>query len=246
MNSGRQNINTWGATSYRVPTTYLRPRVLNKGQPEPGKCRFTDTLADGPEWKFPNEKKGVPPKNITYGKDAKGTPISYLPIRNWATKTERAVSRPGKDSKTARGTFIDTIYFNAKKYNLPGPNKYFATKKNSEHGSPNLKDKKKLVRPNFLYDYEYLGMNIPGPGAYPVKDSWAEKAKKRAVTANPSKKHAAQNWRIKNDKRNGPGQYEITRLMTVKEIDKDKRIRNFSNIPVLERTTLGVINKVSC
>lgn len=228
-------LNDWEANSYKVPAPYLRPRVLNKDQPEPGKSRFVPTLADGPEHRFVREKKGAVLKNYSYGKNAKVPPVSYLPLRDWSAGVKK-VGRAEK-AKSVRGSFVDTIYFNAKKYNFPGPNKYFPSSK-KENKQPVKKVDKKLTRPNFLFDYEYLGMNVPGPGSYRFKDAWTSQAKKRAVTADSRK---AQSRRTNPC---GPGRYEIVRLMTVREVNKEKQVRAFAHIPVFERTTLGLINKV--
>ena len=223
---------------------YLRPRVLNKGQPEPGKCRFVPTIADGPEHLFAKDKKGVLPKNTSYGKDAKTPPVSYLPLHQWAKKQDRKLApNPEKTAKTERGSFIDRIYFDSKKYNSPGPGKYFQPVKKEDIGTVK-KDKKEIERPNFLYDYEYLGLNNPGPGTYHFKDTWAEAGKKRVSTADKKPGYVPQGWKIKNNKNCGPGQYEINRLLSVAE-DKSKGKKTLVNIPIYERTaTLGVINKV--
>eukprot|EP00826_Nyctotherus_ovalis_P006760 TRINITY_DN11636_c0_g1_i12.p1 TRINITY_DN11636_c0_g1~~TRINITY_DN11636_c0_g1_i12.p1 ORF type:complete len:243 (-),score=46.14 TRINITY_DN11636_c0_g1_i12:263-991(-) len=227
---------SWEANSYKVPVPYLRPRVLNKDQPEPGKTRFVPTLADGPEHSFGRGKKGATQKNCLYGKGAKVPPVSYLPLEDWVAGVKKT-GRTEKEAKSVRGSFVDAIYFNARKYNLPGPNKYFPSSKKENKQSVKKVDKKQ-TRPNFLSDYEYLGMNIPGPGSYRFKDTWTSQPKKRAVTADSKKS------RSRKTNPCGPGRYEIVRLMTVKEVNKEKQIRAFAHIPIFERTTLGLINKV--
>lgn len=241
VKSGKKSENIWGTTSYKLPIPYLRPRVLNKGQPEPGKCRFISTVADGPAYKFARDKKGVIIKNVSYGKDAKTPPVSYLPLPDWTKGIKPKAELKAEDrAKTTRGSFIDEILFYEKKYKYPGPANYFEEKKKEEKGM--LKNKEAFVRPCFLNDYQYLGLNIPGPGTYKLKDTWADPGKKRVITEEDKKKgYVAESWRVKNDKKNGPGQYEITRLLSVKE-DKEKKA--FMPIPVFERTTLGLINKV--
>lgn len=250
INSGNRTVNIWGIVgNYKVPIPYLRPRVLNKGQPEPGKSsRFVPALGDGPEYKFAKTGKGLSLKGTSYGKDAKGKgpPVSYLPLREWAPKKDKKIeNKQEKGAKTERGSFIDTIFFNAKKYNNPGPGKYFATEKKDDKDRGKLKDKKKIERPNFLYDCEYLGLNTPGPGTYKLKDTWIATERKRITTADDKKRqvYVPQAWKAKHNQGNGPGQYEITRLLNVKE-EKGKTVRDIVHIPIYERTKLGIINKV--
>lgn len=54
-------------------------------------------------------------------------------------------------------------------------------------------------------------------------------------------------WKMPNDKGQGPGAFNIVRLMTVVAGTgeaKDKGMKRFANIPTLERVKLGIINKV--
>jgi len=234
-----KNLNCWQANSYKVPVPYLRPRVLTKDQPEPGKSRFVPTLVDGPAHKFAKEKRRVVKKNYSYGKDAKVPPVSYLVLNDWSANVKKKINTE-KESKSVRGSFVDTIYFNAKKYNFPGPNKYFATIKKENKGIVKKMDKK-LVRPNFLYDYEYLGMNVPGPGSYRLRDTWTDIGRKRAVTVDKKRKPVIES---KVKQYCGPGRYNIIRLMTVQETNKEKGWKDFARIPIFKRITLGLINKV--
>lgn len=245
LNAGNREATGWGIASYKVPAPYLRPRVLNKGQPEPGKgTRFVTAPGDGPEHKFSKTSKDTVMKNASYGKEAKIPPVSYLPLKEWGAKDKR-VQEKDKKAQTGRGTFIDSIFASAKKYNYPGPNKYFDSGKKDKGEGAKPKDTKKVERPNFLYDYEYLGLNTPGPGSYPVKDPWNVGEKKRVTSADAKGRPSttAQEGKGKRGKGNGPGQYEITRLLTVRE-EKGKSGRAFVPIPVFERAKLGVINKV--
>lgn len=220
---------------------------MNKGQPEPGKgTRFVTAPGDGPEHKFSKTSKGGVLKNASYGKDAKVPPVSYLPLREWTAKNDKRIQQTtDKKAQTGRGSFIDTIFFEAKKYNYPGPNKYFETAKKDKKADIKPKETKKTERPNFLYDYEYLGMNTPGPGSYPIKDTWATTERRRTTTADTKNRPSdtLQGGKSKKGKGVGPGYYEIVRLLTVRE-EKDKPNRYFANIPVLERARFGVINKV--
>jgi len=226
---------------------YLRSRVLNKGQPEPGKgARFVTAPGDGPEYKFAKTNKGGVLKNASLGKDAKGPPVSYLPLKEWAiTKDKKIQQTVDKKAQTQRGSFIDTIFFEAKKYNYPGPNKYFEAKKKDKKAEIKPKEVKKIERPNFLYDYEYLGLNAPGPGSYSIKDPWIVTEKKRITSADTKTRPPESSKGGKQGKAGGPGQYKIVRLLTVHE-EKGKSKRNFVSIPIYERPKLGIINKVTC
>lgn len=55
-------------------------------------------------------------------------------------------------------------------------------------------------------------------------------------------KYKSEDWRPKRDQKHGPGDYEITRLMTLD--NKDKAKPKIVNAIVYERATLGVISKV--
>jgi hypothetical protein len=245
IKSGRREASGWGLTSYKVPKPYLRPRVLNKGQPEPGKgTHFVTAPGDGPEYKFSKTSKGGIMKNPSYGKDAKEPPASYLPLREWAIKKDKRIQETtNKKAQTGRGSFIDTIFSDAKKYNYPGPNKYFETAKKDRKDEIKPKETKKIERPNFLYDCEYLGMNNPGPGSYHFKDPWNVAEKKRITSADSKTRPSESAKGGKRGKGNGPGQYEIVRLLTVRE-EKGKSARSFVPIPIYERPKLGIINKV--
>ena len=120
IQAGRKSFNPWGTLQYKVPIPYLRPRVLNKGQPAPGNCHFVPAPGDGPQYKFGKETKGKTQKNYSFGKNAKTTPVSYLSLVDW-TKNKHGPTIV-VNGKVERGTFIDKIYSSAKKFNYPGPN----------------------------------------------------------------------------------------------------------------------------
>lgn len=76
---------------------------------------------------------------------------------------------------------------------------------------------------------------------------WDIKKAIKKGTDKTNKPLAAGAWKIPNDKKGGPGEYKITRLFTVmegKDDDKAKGHKRFESIPLIERTILGVINKV--
>lgn len=248
-NTGKNAVNVWSGFTYEVPRPYLRPRVIPKDQ-EGQKRHFVPGPGDGPEYKFAIGEKGKSHVAVPYGKDAKMPPVSYLPLPSWGAKKEgKKETKDEKGSKTERGSFIDAIFSYGNKYKFPGPSQYFATSKNDlEKKQKKPKEKEKTERMNFLMDYQYLGMNIPGPGEYPLRDSWAEIANKKKTTkTEDSKKQvsASQDWKVKNDKKNGPGQYDIVRLLTVTETKESggKQIKKFKSIPVFERAKFGIINK---
>ena len=224
--------------------------MVDKGE-ENIKRHFVPAPGDGPEYKFSGGRKGEV-KISSLGKDAKGTPVSYLPISVWGVKKEeKETAKTERASMTGRKSFIDAIFFYGNKYKYPGPNQYFALpKKGSEkkQEKPKEKEKEKTEKMNFLMDYQYLGMNIPGPGEYPMKDPWAEIAnKKKQAKPEEDKKKAnpAEGWKGKNNKGQGPGQYDIVRLLSVTETKESggKQLKKFQSIPIFERTTLGIINK---
>lgn len=251
MSSGKKAINPWNNLSYDIPKPYLRPRIIPKGE-ENQKRLFVVGPGDGPEYKFSKEKKGGIHAMSSYGKDAKIPPVSYLPLPIWAKKKEdiKGPAKTDRENKGGRGTFIDDIYFDAKKYNKPGPSNYFASNKND---LDKKEDKSKLrkpdERPSFLMDYQYLGMNNPGPGSYKLKDTWEESAAKRKEGIVDKKKpvNVSQSWKVKNDQGHGPGQYDIVRLMTLDEsgADGNKKMRKFKSIPIFNRALFGIINKVN-
>ncbi len=52
-------------------------------------------------------------------------------------------------------------------------------------------------------------------------------------------------WRVKNDKSQAPGDYEVVRLMSIAAPKGEGKERAaFASIPTVERTPLGIINKV--
>ncbi len=83
-----------------------------------------------------------------------------------------------------------------------------------------------------------------------MKDQWfmsEDKKKKSEEDKKKQKKYVPGGWRMKNDQGHGPGAYEVIRLMTVvnkEESEKAKSMKRFASIPTMERTTLGVINRV--
>lgn len=242
----------WGGTSYQLPKTYLRTREERKDYAEK-KTRFVEAPGDGPAYKLgKSERKRFYHLNV-YGKDGHEPPISYLATKEWGgkkpPKKEEEKGEKKKDDK-GRGSFIDAIFFNGEKYKLPGPDRYFQTEKTKEKKpkAEEGKEKKKFQRLNFLCDAEYLGMNNPCPGTYPHKDPWPVKDEKKKKTEEEKKKLAYKpgSWKVANDKKQGPGEYEVVRLMTItqpKDAEKDKAMKKFASIPTLPRTTLGVINK---
>jgi hypothetical protein len=134
-----------------------------------------------------------------------------------------------------------------------GPGVYFkdvkkeAKEKKAPAADANGDKKKPPERLNFLSDAEYLGLNLPAPGTYNLSDGWAKLGKKGPSKEGDKKdkfKYVPGGWRPKNDQLRGPGQYEVTRIMSV-EVDKDKGKKKFKTIPVYERPKMGVINKVN-
>lgn len=246
--TGKHAANVWSGFTYELPRPYLRPRVVPKGE-EKLKRHFVPAPGDGPEYKFPGGRKETHGMSA-YGKDAKMPPASYLPLPVWGVKKE-ANKDAGKDGKGAavnRNSFIDAIIFNGNKYKFPGPSHYFASAgKDADKKQDKPKEKEVAERRNFLMDYQYLGMNSPGPGEYPLRDSWAEVAnRKKQSKADDSKKgKATESWKVKRDQGHGPGQYDIVRLMTVVESTESggKQMKKFKSIPVLERAKLGVIHR---
>ena len=74
-----------------------------------------------------------------------------------------------------------------------------------------------------------------------------DKKKKSEEEKKKHKPYVSGSWRVTNDKTHGPGAYEVLRLMTVvakEESEKVKGMKRFASIPTMERTTLGIINKV--
>lgn len=251
--SGRRGANVWSSLSYELPLPYLRPRVIPKDQKDMKRV-FVPAPGDGPQYKFAMEKKGQSHTSIPpYGKEAKTPPVSYLPIPIWAKKKE-GKKEPGKDdnkgAKTDRGSFIDAIFFNGKKYNFPGPDRYSTVlNKDSDKKDDKQKIRKEGERKSFLMDYQYLGLNSPGPGEYPLKDTWAETANKKKHGGGGEEKknegNAAQEQKKKDRQGHGPGQYDIVRLMTLNETTSagGKQMKSFKSIPIFERAQFGIINK---
>ena len=262
-NSGKRAVEVWGGTSYKLPLPYLRTRDVGKKPTEEKKSRFVPAPGDGPQYVFSKAKKGMNYHINVYGKDGSEPPASYLPYKEWnGKKTDKKDDGKAtgggwkKDSgKMGRGSFVDGIFFNGKKYNYPGPDKYFSEAghkaKQEQKDAEKAKEKKTAERPNFLSDYQYLGLNIPSPDTYNFKDTWAASTTAKKPVSEEKKKPAyvPGSWRAKNDKGQAPGQYEVTRIMTMvnakdAEDAKGKSVKKFASIPVLERPTLGVINKV--
>ncbi len=175
----------WGTMTYRTPVPYLRQRLTAKKEAEEGKSsRFVQAPGDGAAYKFGKGNRGRFYHINSYGKDGKEPPHSYLPYKEMGGKKVVAVKKEGEGEKkgaTGRGSFIDAIFFNGKKYKYPGPGNYFSAtekgkeKANKKEAETKDKDKKKFERLNFLCDAEYLGMNYPCPGTYNLKASAASR-----------------------------------------------------------------------
>lgn len=245
---------SWGSTSFKIPVPYLRVREDRKDFADK-KTRFIEAPGDGPAYKLGKEERHRFYHLNVYGKDGNEPPISYLKSQEWAVKKppKKEENKSDKKKEEGRGSFIDAIFFNGEKYKLPGPDRYFQTEKGKDQEKKDKKteegkEKKKYQRLNFLCDAEYLGMNYPCPGTYPHKDTWPTKDEKKKTTEEEKKKIAYKpgSWRVVNDKKQGPGDYEVVRLMTViqpKDGEKEKSLKKFASIPVFSRTALGIINK---
>lgn len=252
--SGKKGTDVWGGTSYKLPEPYLRPRIPEKKGAEDRKSTFVPAPGDGPQYKFTKAKKGMDYQIQVFGKDGKEPPISYLELKPWIKKKEKKAEEKTEDKtkqKGGRGSFIDAIFFYGEKYKFPGPDKYFSEKKKEEKkkDSDKPKDEKKPEKPNFLDDYQYLGLNNPAPGTYNMKDHWVPAKGKEKKEEKKKPAYVPNSWRTKNDKGQAPGQYEITRLMTIAqakegEETKGKPSKRFASIPVFERPKFGIINKV--
>ena len=154
--------NSSGLLPYDLPKTYMRRNKFEDVKLAPDKKNLS---ADGVAFSISKSKR--PPLNtkLTYGKDGKEPPHSYLNVRQWYVKKgDKSVD---KDKKFIRKTYIDDVMTYCSKNKFPGPDQYFKDqKKKKEDKRDEKKDGKKLTKPNFLDDYQYIGMNNPAPGAY--------------------------------------------------------------------------------
>ena len=77
----------------------------------------------------------------------------------------------------------------------------------------------------------------------------SEEKKKKSEEEKKKFKYVPGAWKVGNDKKLGPGEYEVVRLMSV-AVSKDdgevkgKGMKRFASIPTLERARFGIINKV--
>ena len=149
---------------YRVPSTYLIRNKQEEGKEAPDRKNLS---ADGPAYTISKCKREHLLKNVSYGKDGKEPPHSYLNIAQWYIKKD------GKDGdlkpkSVERKTYIDDVMAYNNKHKYPGPDQYFKEnkKKDEKKEKDKDKDKKKVIRPCYLDDYQYIGLNNPAPGAY--------------------------------------------------------------------------------
>lgn len=162
MNDGRRVPCGKYSLTYYTPTTYL-PR--NKQVELKGIVDKKGFLPDGPIYTVSKGKRQTHDKPISYGKDGKEPPHSYLKFNEWKGKPKGKVL---SKSVPKRRTYIDEVIEYNNKHKYPGPSQYFKENKKKEKGKVGV-DGKKLVRPCFLDDPQYLGMNNPGPGAYKLE-----------------------------------------------------------------------------
>ncbi len=176
-----------GAATHRPPGGISRPylRQRSNGHSPAGdsgekKEKFFDAPGDGPGYRIGKAQRPSFFHANAYGKDVKGPPHSYLPIRDCtgagskSPAGKKEAKSPASEQKKAlggRGSFIDAIFFSEQKYKFPGPSSYFkelpgTKKKEEKKAEPDADKKKQFLRLNFLCDAEYLGMNTQSPGAY--------------------------------------------------------------------------------
>ncbi len=175
MIGANKKTDVWGCTTYRVPVPYLRTREEGKKDADESKGRrFVQSPGDGAAYKFGKGNRGRFYHINSYGKEGKEPPHSYLPYKELGVKKVpgKKEEKGEKKGPPGRGSFIDDIFFYGNKFKYPGPEKYFSAsdaKDKKKEPKPEDKDKKKTERLNFLCDAEYLGMNNPDPGTYPLK-----------------------------------------------------------------------------
>jgi len=180
VNSYKKVVNPWGIQEYCAPKPYLRPRVENDSSDPLHPPRFSNGVAEGPKMKVGKAKKPNLFNITTYGNDGKNT-LTYIDLVDWKKETSpkrmRKNHSPEYTAKAVRGTYIDMLFHNEKKYRFPSPNAYNTTVSDFQKKSPKKKDedsnkkleKKIFTRTNYFSDVEYLGMNNPSPGDYKIK-----------------------------------------------------------------------------
>lgn len=163
MNDGRRAPYGKYSLTYYSPPTYL---ARNKQVELKGIVDKKGLLPDGPVYSFSKCKRQTHKKPVSFGKEGKEPPHTYLTLNDWKGKKENKA--PSK-SVSKRKTYIDYVieYNNRCKY--PGPSHYFKEKKKKEQPPKTKIDPKKHVRPCFLDDPQYLSMNNPAPGAYEIE-----------------------------------------------------------------------------
>jgi len=148
--------------TYYSPSTYM-PR--NKQAELKGIVDKKSLMPDGPVYSFSKCKRQTHKKPITFSKEGKEPPHSYLKFKDWNSKKENKA--PSK-SVPKRKTYIDNILEYNNKCKYPGPSHYFKEKKKDKAANVKI-DPKKFVRPCFLDDPQYLSINNPAPGAYEIQ-----------------------------------------------------------------------------
>lgn len=163
MNDGRRAPYGKHSLTYYSPSTYL-PR--NKQLELKKVVDKKGLMPDGPVYSLAKGKRQTHKKPVTFGKDGKEPPHSYLQFKEWNAKKENKA--PSK-SVGKRKTYIDCVIDYSNKCKYPGPSHYFKEKKKKEKPPQAKIDPKKFVRPCFLDDPQYLSMNNPAPGAYNIE-----------------------------------------------------------------------------
>jgi hypothetical protein len=140
----------------------------NKHEETKGNIDKKNLSADGAAFTIGKSNRSNFAAKPGYGKDGKEPPHTYLNIREWMAK---GAKKSAEDrSKTAmRKTYIDEVCQYHQKHKYPGPEHYFKEQKKKEKTGGKVLTKeeiKKLVRPSFLDDHQYLSMNNPAPGTY--------------------------------------------------------------------------------
>jgi hypothetical protein len=162
MNDGRCAPYGKYSLTYYSPSTYM-PR--NKQVELKGVVDKKGLMPDGPVYSFSKYKRQTHKKPVTFSKEGKEPPHSYLKFKDWNPKKE---NKPPSKSVTKRKTYIDNIIDYNNKCKYPDPSHYFKEKKKEKPPSTKI-DPKKFVRPCFLDDPQYLSMNNPAPGAYEIQ-----------------------------------------------------------------------------
>jgi len=149
---------------YAVVPTYLKRNQTDTGK-EDAKAGNKKPLADGPVFTISKSKRIDIMKGPSFGKDGKEPPHSYMNLRTWFVKKDK--KEIADKPKVNRKTYIDEVIDYTAKHKYPGPDAYFKEKpKKKEKDVDKKVDGKKLQRPCYLDEYQYLGMNLPAPGSY--------------------------------------------------------------------------------